>query len=163
MSPHLRRTVLVGAVCIVQLLVVGAAISDRLSARLTGEDYLLRVGPVDPIDPFRGAYVALSYPDLATIDRPDRERESESGEVYLPLVRRGKTWAATDLSYDRPETGPYLTCSDRDWRLRCGIESYFLPGAEAMALEDDVRGGSAVARVRIDDDGNAALIAVETE
>ena len=25
---------------------------------------MLRVAPVDPIDPFRGAYVELAYPDL---------------------------------------------------------------------------------------------------
>ena len=35
-----------------------------LSARLTGEEVALRVEPIDPIDPFRGAYVDLGYPDL---------------------------------------------------------------------------------------------------
>lgn len=160
MSPrHVRRAVLVGVVCLVQLLAVGVVLSDRLSARFTGEDHLLRVGPLDPVDPFRGAYVALSYPDLPSSGRP--ARESETGEVYIPLVRSGETWAGTELRYDRPDTGPYLACSDRGRSIRCGIESYFLPQDGARALEEDVRSGDAVARVRIDDDGNAALIAVE--
>ena len=47
-----------------QLALVGLAVAPQLSARIVGDTYLVRVAPVDPIDPFRGAYVALDYPDL---------------------------------------------------------------------------------------------------
>ena len=65
MSRLPSRAVRVGAVCLVQLALVGAAVAGPLSARLTGQEFLLEVGPVDPIDPFRGAYVDLDYPSLA--------------------------------------------------------------------------------------------------
>ena len=55
--------VVLGAV-LIQLALVGVATYGQLSARLTGEEFALRVGTLDPIDPFRGAYVTLGYPDL---------------------------------------------------------------------------------------------------
>ena len=60
---------------------------------------------------------------------------------------------------DRPEDGPYLACEDRSWQVRCGIESWFLPQDEAAAAEDLLREG-AVAEVRIDGRGNAAVVDV---
>ena len=60
----------------------------------------------------------------------------------------------------RPATGPYLACDDRDWRVECGIDSWFLPQDDAAALEDAIRDGDVVARVRVDGRGNAALVAV---
>ena len=51
----MRRTLTVGLVALAQLGFVTAAVAPQLSARLTGEAYLLRVAPLDPIDPFRGA------------------------------------------------------------------------------------------------------------
>ena len=64
----------VGAVALVQLALVGVAVAPRLSARLTGDEYRLRVQPVDPIDPFRGAYVDLDYPDLGRGARREGRR-----------------------------------------------------------------------------------------
>jgi uncharacterized membrane-anchored protein len=45
--------------------------------------------------------------------------------------------------------------------LRCGIESLFLPQSRARAVEGAVLDGQAVARVKVDRRGNAALMAVE--
>jgi hypothetical protein len=45
--------------------------------------------------------------------------------------------------------------------MRCGIESWFLPQDEAIAVERAVASGSAVARVRVDGRGHAALVGVE--
>ncbi len=41
-------------VLVVQLGLLLGAVAPQLSARLTGQEYLLRVVPIDPIDPFRG-------------------------------------------------------------------------------------------------------------
>ncbi|MBA2739897.1 MAG: GDYXXLXY domain-containing protein, partial [Nocardioidaceae bacterium] len=43
---------------------------------------------------------------------------------------------------------------------RCGIDSWFLPQDEALAMEQEVRDGRAVAVVKIDSRGNAALVDV---
>jgi uncharacterized membrane-anchored protein len=148
----------VTVVALVQLALVGVAVAPRLSARLTGDEYLLRVAPVDPIDPFRGAYVDLDYPDLDL----DRDTPGDEGTVYITLVRDGDVWVASGSTRERPSSTPYLTCDDRDWRLRCGIESLFLPQDEAASMQGDLGDGSMVAVVKVDGRGNAALVRVES-
>ncbi len=157
----MRTPLRITLVVLAQLLLVGLAVLPQLSARATGEEYLFRVQPVDPIDPFRGAYVALGYPDLDPRgDRAD-DSEREAGTVYLNLVEDDGVWRTDEIATERPDEGPYLRCHDTGWSLDCGIDSYFLPQDKAAAFEKLVDAGDAVARVRIDGRGNAALIDVE--
>ena len=79
MSTTTSRVVRVGAVVLAQLALVGVAVWAPLSARLTGEQVVLRVEPVDPIDPFRGAYVELAYPDLPDPTFPERGHRGAAG------------------------------------------------------------------------------------
>lgn len=154
---------LVGVV-LVSFALVAAAVLPQLTARLTGDEYQLRVAPLDPIDPFRGAYVALAYPDLQDVDSfgnvEDPIDDGERGDVFITLVPDGDLWVAGEFTRDRPDEGPYLACNDRDFRLNCGVDSWFLPQDEARELEDAVRNGTAVATLRIDSRGNAALMDV---
>lgn len=161
-----RKFVTLAAVVLVQAGLVGAAVAPQLTARLTGETYEFRVEPLDPIDPFRGAYVTLGYPDL----RRDNSRtfdggglgaidDGEQGDVFVTLAREGDVWVARDWSRDRPADEPYLACTDRDFQIECGIGSFFLPQDEAAGMEDLLRDG-AIAEVRIDGRGHAALIDV---
>lgn len=155
------RTGRVAVASLVQLALVPLAVAGPLSARLTGEEYLLEVAPVDPMDPFRGAYVALTYPGLPS-SQELTEREDQNGDVaYVPLVPSGELWIGLPAVAERPESGPFLRCKDEHWQLRCGIDSWFLPQDEAYAMEQAVRQGRAVARVRIDSRGNAALVDVK--
>ncbi|MGL5816819.1 MAG: GDYXXLXY domain-containing protein [Phycicoccus sp.] len=170
------RMTRLAAVVLAQLLLVVAAVWAPLAARLTGEEVVLRVAPVDPIDPFRGAYVELSYPDLpdqpglVPADGSPPEPEpvepevdpDERGTAYVPLRRDGEIWVGGPLRRTRPAEGPYLACDDSESRLRCGIESWFLPQDDARALEDAVAGGTVRATVRVDGRGHAALVAVRT-
>jgi uncharacterized membrane-anchored protein len=162
----MKRTLTTGIIAVSQLALVGLAVAPQLSARLTGETYLLRVAPVDPIDPFRGAYVALDYPDLhhddpqsSGLTGPGALEDGESGDLYVTLVEQDGAWSADEWSRERPDEGPYLACDDRSWQVRCGIESWFLPQDEAQRVEDLLRDG-AVAEVRIDGRGNAAVVDV---
>ncbi len=163
-----RRVLVVGAV-VAQLVLVVVAVWSPLAARLTGEEVRLTVAPVDPIDPFRGAYVELSYPDLPAQPVLDRElteaeitaAQESRGDAWVPLTRQGDVWVGGPVQRTRPDEGLYLRCDDSSWRLECGIESWFLPQAEALALEDAVRSGTAVATIRVDGRGNAALIGVQ--
>jgi uncharacterized membrane-anchored protein len=148
----------VTVVALIQLALVGVAVAPRLSARLTGDEYLLRVAPLDPIDPFRGAYVDLDYSDLDH----DRETPGEEGTVYIALEQDGDVWVASAYTRQRPSGTPYLACDDRDWRLRCGIESLFLPQDEAASMQRELGDGSMVAVVKVDGRGNAALVRVES-
>ena len=150
------RPVRVAAACLVSALLVPLAVLPQLSARLTGEEYLLAVEPVDPIDPFRGAYVVLSYPGLRP---PDGDGSSlPDGTVFVPLRREPgePVWTGGPPTVERPASGPYLRC-EADWQLRCGIESLFASQERALRLERGLADG-AVARVRVDGRGNAAVV-----
>ena len=160
MNLQISRRGRVAVALLLQLALVPLAVADQLSARLTGEEYLLEVAPVDPIDPFRGAYVALTYPGLPS-GRGLETRDGEDGVVFVPLVPSGDVWAGRPAVADRPQAGPFLRCLDEHGQLRCGIDSWFLPQDEAYAMEQSVAEGQAVARVRIDSRGHAALVDVE--
>ena len=161
MSVLSSRTARVAVASVLQLALVPLAVAGPLSARLTGEEYPLEVAPVDPIDPFRGAYVDLSYPGLQPGRRAARN-ELPEGEVFVPLVQEGDYWRADGYLSERPEQGPYITCDSTGWSMSCGIESWFTDQDEARRLESLVQGG-AVATVKIDDRGNAAIIALDAE
>ncbi len=89
----------VGAVALVQLALVGVAVAPRLSARLTGDEYRLRVAPVDPIDPFRGAYVDLDYPDL------DLDATTRSPATTAPSTSRSRRTATCGRPAATPASG----------------------------------------------------------
>ena len=113
-------TAKVALIAVTQLALVGLAVAPQLSARVLGDTYVVRVAPVDPVDPFRGAYVALDYPDLRHDDSQSfgspglgALEDGEEGDVYVSLVEDGGVWVAGEWSRARPEEGPYLAC---DWR-----------------------------------------------
>ena len=159
------RTTRVAVAAAVQLVLVGAAVWAPLSARLTGEEVRLRVAAVDPVDAFRGAYVDLSYPDLPAVPDPGDgsvpPADEARGTAFVPLTRQGAHWVGGPVQRTVPEDGPYLRCDDSGWRLRCGIESLFLPQDRAAAVQDAVDAGTAVATVRVDSAGHAALLGVD--
>ena len=159
----MNKLVPLATVVVVQAALVGTAVAPQLMARLAGETYELRVAPLDPIDPFRGAYVTLDYPDLALRDQDGRGlgslSDEERGTVYVTLVEQDGVMVADEWQRERPAEGPYLACSDRDWAVECGIESLFLPQDDAAAMGVLVRDG-AIAEVKIDRWGHAALIDV---
>ena len=145
--------------CLLCAGLVALAVWPQLSARLTGETYELAVAPVDPIDPFRGAYVTLDYPGLERA-RP-AEWSGDTTTVFVPL-RRGpdELWTGDAAVRRAPASGPYLRCLSGQQRLRCGIESLFASQTEALRLERELADG-AVARVRVDGRGHAAVVAVQ--
>ena len=109
---------------------------------MAGDEIVLRVQPVDPIDPFRGAYVTLGYPDLRHNDAESAdggmgsmEDGEEKGEVFVSLARKGEVWVATDWSRERPTEGRYLRCNDRDWRTSARAKSAILNDSRVRLAE----------------------------
>jgi uncharacterized membrane-anchored protein len=155
----LRSSALVrlAGACVLSAALVPLAVWPQLSARLTGETYDLAVAPVDPIDPFRGAYVTLDYPGLEQA-QPTRWSGGEV-PVFVPLRQAAGSdlWTGGRALRKAPATGPYLRCDAGQGRLRCGIESLFASQEEARRLEQDLADG-AVARVKVDGRGNAAVV-----
>jgi uncharacterized membrane-anchored protein len=149
-------------VCLVMLLLLGVAVRDQLSARLTGTDVTVRVGVFDPIDPFRGAYVSLGYPDLPGLGAggEPQQQELREGDVFLPLERRGTVWVGREPLTMQPDSGVFLRCNSLGFRVDCGIGTFFLPQGKAAGLEQELREGTAVATIRVDSFGHAALMGV---
>lgn len=160
MSAWTSRRVRVAAACVLQLGLVGVAVAPSLSARVAGEEYLLAVQPVDPIDPFRGAYVTLDYPGLQEALPADGSGPYGSVFVALERVPGGDLWQARSVESRRPSSGPYLRC-ESNGRLECGIESLFASQSEAKRLERELADG-AVARIKVDERGNAAVVGLES-
>jgi len=161
----MKRTVIFPVIALAQLALVGLAVAPQLSARVVGDTYLMKVAPLDPIDPFRGAYVMLDYPDLRHGDVDEWNTglgsvdDGDRGDIYVSLQEQGEVWVAAEWTRERPDDGPYLACNDRSWQIRCGIESYFLPQDKASETELLLRDG-AVAEVKIDSRGNATVVDV---
>ncbi|WP_106396807.1 GDYXXLXY domain-containing protein [Actinocorallia populi] len=143
------RPAWVAAAVLVQGALAVGVVQPQLSARLTGAEYRLAVAPVDPIDPFRGAYVQLSYPGL-----PDGPPGSAG--FYVPLVRDGSLWKGTGPVTVRPKS-PYLSCESHS----CGLDSFFVPEERARAIEQDINADRLAAVIRVDDRGRAVLIRLE--
>ena len=82
--------------------------------------------------------------------------------MFVPLERDtgSEVWRARPAVAQRPDGGTYLRCDSDGWQLSCGIESLFASQEEALRIEQQLMTG-AVARIRVDDRGNAAVVAVE--
>ncbi len=83
MNRSLRLALFV-VVALVQLAVAGGAIVKSELALRTGEAFRFRIQPVDPVDAFRGRYVAIRF----AVDRAPAadDLDVKSGKhVYLPI------------------------------------------------------------------------------
>jgi uncharacterized membrane-anchored protein len=158
-----RRVATVTGVALVQLALVALVVAPRLSARLGGSEYLLRVAAHDPVDPLRGAYVALDYPDLRLPggDAGTGRRRPDPGDVYVPLLRDGTVWRGGAWSRTRPRDAPYLACTSDGWRLSCGIDSWFTGQDEARVVGARLARAGGTATVRVDGRGHAVLVALD--
>ncbi len=159
------RAIRIVMVAALQALLLVVAVWGSLTPRFTGQQVLLRVSAADPMDMFRGAYVDLRYPDLPhqpgtpVYAEPGGEA-SAMGTAYVPLSRQGQVWVGAEIVRTPPTSGIYLACDDSTWRLRCGIESYFLPQDAAATLGEELRDATAIAVVKVDRSGHAALVEV---
>jgi uncharacterized membrane-anchored protein len=113
-SPRLRLVLFVVLV-VVQLAVAASAIIRSEIALRSGELYRFRLEPVDPVDAFRGRYVALRFVENHA-PLPDGLSPLNNREVFVPLIEDRDGFAAFGpVAVEKPESGAYL-------RLRSGVE-----------------------------------------
>jgi len=121
------RLILFVALAVAQLAVAGRAIFLSEIALRRGEVYRFRLAPVDPVDAFRGRYVALRFAeDRAPIadDAPDFSRE----KVCVPLVVDDEGFATFGSpTLEVAENGAYL-------RLRSGVDFHDDEGQRRLSL-----------------------------
>lgn len=112
MNRSLRLALFV-VVALVQLAVAGGAIVKSELALRTGEAFRFRIQPVDPVDAFRGRYVAIRF----AVDRApvaDDLDVKPGKHVYLPIEIDADGYSILGWAKaEKPTSGPYL-------RLRAG-------------------------------------------
>jgi uncharacterized membrane-anchored protein len=121
----------------------------------SGKRVILQVEPVDPLDPFRGEYVALSYP-IGSIGT----RGLETGQtVYVPLHKSGDHWSGHEATATRPD-GAVTFIRGRIIRpgaIEYGIETFYVEEGQARKYEQAMFDRRLDAEVVLDDDGKARL------
>lgn len=172
------RTALIAVVALAQAGVLIFMVADREALLSSGQKIDLHVRPVDPRDLFRGDYVTLGY-DISTIPRSFISGDlGRSEKIYVRLVRDGDEWkpvaasrtlqqadARTLQSADGVTLAAYVqyaakgqtTAPNTTFRVRYGIEKFFVPEGTGRAIEKEVRTKSVIAHVAVGEDGTAAL------
>ena len=170
----------IAVVGLVQSLVIGWMVWDRVSLLSTGREIRAAVVPVDPRDIFRGDYVTLGYGFTtgADIALPDGARQGDT--VYAVLASQGASeWSLSGVTDEVPAklaegnvvlkgivdsvrrgnaSGPSTV-----GRLRFGIERFYVPQGEGVAIEQQVRDKRIVAVLAVGSDGKAALKGLEAD
>lgn len=113
MNARRVRIFLFVVVAVVQLAVAGGAIIKSELALRGGEVFRFRIQPVDPVDAFRGRYVAIRFA-LDRAPAPEGLELRQQQWVFVPLLIDDDGLAAFGpAGLDSPVSGAYL-------RLRAG-------------------------------------------
>jgi uncharacterized membrane-anchored protein len=158
------KLVLFGTAGLIQIVLIGLMVADRVMILRTGVDVTLHTRPVDPRDFLRGDYVVLDY-DISTVSTsflgsdttmPSSALKDSVGRydtIFVKLApnRDGFYEAisvhAVPIDVASPEVlirgrvvGGVICGRDRctfgTLRVRYGIERYFVPEGEGKTLEN---------------------------
>lgn len=109
----MKRAILLGAMVAVfaaQWAVPAVLIDRHQTVIEQGTAYRFRTQPVDPVDPFRGRYVALRFA-AAEITVPADAAYPHEGEWYAPIRVNEAGFAALGPPQATPPPGDYLPVS----------------------------------------------------
>lgn len=161
---------------------LGLMVESRARILRSGTEVRLRTAPVDPRDLFRGDYVVLNY-DISTLDLGSLpgDRDLREGETIHVRLAPGPDGYARVLGASRARpaanAGEILiqaqvrtvgTCLSNDEggfdcargrngvRVNYGLESYFVPQGEGLAIERTERSRIEVVAA-VDASGQAAI------
>ena len=141
------------AVVCAQLLFPLGVIAYNEAKLASGEDVRLHVQPVDPVDFFRGEYVALTY-DISRIDVGGLDPGTT---VYVPLHEEDGFWTGSSAALDKP-SGTFIRGHTSELGgIEFGIETYFVEEGQSRKYEQAVGRGNLYVDVAIDDDGGAKI------
>ena len=152
-----RRRAIAFAVFLAAILLVPLGIIAVNEYRLaTGERVRLHVEPVDPNDPFRGEYVALSY-DISRLPVVGGTAPRR-GPVYVVLERRGRAWPGERATVERPpDDETFIRGRWNGGQIEYGIETYYVEEGESPRYERAIARQELYVDVVLDDDGRAAI------
>ena len=166
---------------LLQIGFLGWIIAGRAAILRNGTEVLLKVKPVDPRDLLRGDYVRLGY-DISSIPAnlitniPADGVTDGNVAIYVRLRKEADGyWGAASATLGQPPAAAPGSDEvdikgflDAGWSLRgdasvspaFGIERFYLPEGEGLALQKDMRERPFDARVAIGRDGTAQIKAL---
>lgn len=145
---------------IAQMLVLATEYLSSVWPLWFGSPIILKTAPVDPRSLFRGNYVRLNY-DISNINKGLAGEQFKRSEVgYVTLEEEEGVFVATGLQREKPKSGVFIrgrvTSMGGSYRMKYGIEAYFMPKKKALEAERSVRRGAS-AVVYLLDSGRAAI------
>jgi uncharacterized membrane-anchored protein len=161
-----------------QALIVISIPAQNAYTLATGTTVYLQTAPVDPYDVLRGRYVTLGYVitrfrQLDSLPGWSADFRQLGTELYLVIepseAGERSPWQAVAIHDHYPqELQPQQQVIKGHWRngsLQIGLSEYYIPEAIGDALESDMRqqGGRALAEVKVDGRGHAALVQLWVE
>ena len=106
-----------------------------------GKTVVLQTVPVDPRDIFRGDYVVLRY-EISTLGYIPGIRTVEEGfNASVRLEPRDDVWQAVEVARVPPDdwdifiTGKAVDVQGNSVSMEYGIEAYFVPEGEGLAIQ----------------------------
>lgn len=159
-----NRRFLVAGLSLTMLLQVTILATEYLSSVWPlwfGTPITLKTAPVDPRSLFRGNYVRLNY-DISTISSLDTFQTFKDGEIiYVTLKKDDEYLVATSLHRDKPLSGIFIRgriahATAGGYRIKYGIEAYFMPKEKALKAQHSLREG-ALAVIYLLGNGKAAI------
>jgi uncharacterized membrane-anchored protein len=161
-TPANKRFLVIGLTLTisVQMLVLATEYLSSVWPLWFGTPVILKTAPVDPRSLFRGNYVRLNY-DISNINKDLTQEHFKRSEVgYVTLKEKDGVFVATGLHRKKPESGVYIrgrvTSVGGSYRMKYGIEAYFMPEKKALNAERSIRQG-ANADVYLLGSGKAAI------
>lgn len=146
------KPVLFAAAGLIQAVLIGLMVVDRVMVLRTGADVKLETRPLDPRDFLRGDYVVLGY-GISSVPSGELKDVARRGTpVFVKLspdlngLYDAVSVHATPIAVTPPEVlirgrvsgGSWCSGDYRTWctlQVRYGIESYFVPEGEGGKLE----------------------------
>lgn len=170
---HRRLVIGIVLAIVFQGVVLVGMVGSSALPLITGTELRLITRPVDPRSMFRGNYARLSY-DISTIGAQlasEPDAELRQGEVvYVSLEENAAgIHEAVAIALERPEQGLFIRgripfrsfgFATANVSINYGIEAFFAPPEEAIALETSLRTNKAVAEIMVSSSGVARIKAI---
>jgi uncharacterized membrane-anchored protein len=129
------RLIVFGLVAGAQLAVPGSLIWKRENTLRQGSVWKFRTAPVDPVDAFRGRYVALHFD--AEIQEISPPADASSGDaVFVTLKQNAEGFAEIDqVSSTKPDRDDFLAAQLYGNKITLPFDKYWVTERDAPAAE----------------------------
>ncbi|CAN7519106.1 GDYXXLXY domain-containing protein [Mesorhizobium sp. LjRoot246] len=166
---------------LVQIGFLSWIIAGRAAILRNGKEVLLKIEPIDPRDLLRGDFIILGYeisriPVKMIADIPPDKLSSDDTSIVVRLKKGiDGYWAPTTAWFGKAPTQAAADEADisghvaEGWDLRSeggtvapdyGIERFYLPEGEGMAIQNDMRVRPFGIRLALAGDGTAQIKAL---